>query len=489
MADEIGAEFFVDEEDVLPAEPNLEIPANLNWIFSKNGQTFFHQVINTVGTPESETIESNAARIISSQSEQNTEQNEVVTDFLKQMAASFLVCYENVEQIKCPNKKMTNLERSITTLCDDSLINEKWSSLLGSYGLQTSNGTYILLHHVLQHFWSSLVLKAGSHELSERGEELNFSSSSSSTVTTEDIESESIKEHAGWVFKRVREEFNSGPEKYNIPTSKTDNTMVEVDKKTVLLLIQRLGHDVLKKPGKFLFTATPDVLEIFIYLHNAVERIVKDQLAIHVNKDILKKCLQLLSEDIQLRKMWCKVLGDEDDENFKSASVLLLQRVVTYFLKSKQQIIREQLQLKPSKQSSSLRQSLSNKKEPKERQPKERSLSNKKEPKQLSQNDAYVQAFRQNPTDISQVKTFLTNAFLIPSQAPTVLQKLHGQELTYILQSLGLPGLNGKKKKRQIEVLVKHNADGKQWDIIFPERVSQLICQNLHTILYLIYST
>ena len=200
-------------------------------------------------------------------------------------------------------------------------------------------------------------------------------------------------------------------------------------------LIERLGSDVLVQPGKFLLTPIPEIVEVFVYLHNTVERIVKNQLGSHLDKDILKECLELLSKDPQLRQMWYKILGDEGNTNFKSGCLVLLQRVVGVFLKSKQQIIREQLQLKPNKQSSSLRQSLSKKPIPKER-------------KQLSQSDEYVAKFRRNPTDITQVKEFFTNAFSIPSQAPDVLQKLHGKELTDILECLGLPGFTGKKKQK-----------------------------------------
>ena len=50
------------------------------------------------------------------------------------------------------------------------------------------------------------------------------------------------------------------------------------------------------------------------------------------------------------------------------------------------------------------------------------------------------------------------------------LNKLHGAELTLILQSLGLPGLNGKAKNLQIELLEKHHA-AKGWNIVFPEKV------------------
>jgi hypothetical protein len=137
-----------------------------------------------------------------------------------------------------------------------------------------------------------------------------------------------------------------------------------------------------------LFNAIPEVVAVFLYLHNTVENIVKIQLEAHVDKEIVKNCLKVLNEDIQLREMWFKVLGNEDNFKFKSGCVLLLHRVVGMFVKSKQQIIREQLQLKPSKQSSSLRQSLSNKRK-------------SKKVKQVSQSDEYVLAYRQNPTDIA----------------------------------------------------------------------------------------
>ena len=452
MADEMGVDFSGEEDDGSLAEPNLEIPTNVDWIYSENGRSFFQQVLETVGVQESETIESNAAREMLLKYEENIE---VVTDFLKQMSASFLVCYQNAEQIKYPNRKMLNLERSFATLRDDSFINGKWSCVVCSCGLQNADGTNILLNHVLEHFWSSLVLQ-GLHEVSKQGDD---SSSSYSSTVTQDIEVESIREHAGWVFKRVREIINAGPEIYKIPLSKADNTEVEVDKLYILSLIERLGSDVLVQPGKFLFTPIPEIVEVFVYLHNTVERIVKNQLGSHPDKDILKDCLELLSKDPQLRQMWYKILGDEDNTNFKSGCLVLLQRVVGMFLKSKQQIIRKQLQLKPNKQSSFLRQSLSKKPIPKER-------------KQLSQSDEYVAKFRRNPTDITQVKEFLTNALSIPSQAPDVLKKLHGKELTHILECLGLPGFAGKKKQKQSDLLVTHNVDGKKWNIIFPDKVS-----------------
>ena len=61
----------------------------------------------------------------------------------------------------------------------------------------------------------------------------------------------------------------------------------------MLSLIQRLGQDTLIQPGKFLFTPIPDVLEIFVYLHNIIEQIVKEQLKTSADKDILKTCLNV----------------------------------------------------------------------------------------------------------------------------------------------------------------------------------------------------
>ena len=103
-----------------------------------------------------------------------------------------------------------------------------------------------------------------------------------------------MKEHAGWVFKRVREELNSGPGTHKIQLSKTNNTMVEGNKYHIFSLMKRLGQDSLVQPGKFLFTPIPEVVEVFIYLHTTLECIVKDKLKIPGDKFILKKCLKLL---------------------------------------------------------------------------------------------------------------------------------------------------------------------------------------------------
>ncbi|CAB4030591.1 Hypothetical predicted protein, partial [Paramuricea clavata] len=426
MAD--GMSEIMLEEETTPIAC-LKNPQNLNWIFSKNGQAFFRKVLNTVGLPQSETVEASAARAIFSHTEKSID---VAVEFLKEISTCFQVCYQNIEDIKCLNKKLVNLERSFVTLRDNLSIQNKWSSLLQSCGLQSSDGTNIVLNHVLQHFWSSVVLD-DSCDLDENSALIHLSTtsvacgSSSSTQCgdeLENIEGKSIQEHAGWVFKRVRDLFKDGPEVHKIQVSKTNNVQVE----------------------KF--------WSFFVYLHNIIEQIVKERLESCADKDILKTCLKFLSEDLNLRKLWQKLLGDEDDDTFRAGSVLLLQRVTAMFLKSKQQIIREQLQLKANKQSSSLRQTVGKRQKSKE--------------KWIEPEECLV-AFRGNPTDASAVMEFLTGVFM-KSDPSVILSKLHGTELTAILQSLGLPGLNGKGKKQQVERLVHHHASGKDWNICFPDK-------------------
>ena len=70
MADESEAELFSEEDEVLGAKSNQQIPVNLKWISSKNGPTFFHPILDTVNASESNAIETYAAKIILAQNEQ-----------------------------------------------------------------------------------------------------------------------------------------------------------------------------------------------------------------------------------------------------------------------------------------------------------------------------------------------------------------------------------------------------------------------------------
>ena len=251
-----------------------------------------------------------------------------------------------------------------------SLKNKCLSSLLNSCGLQSSDETDIVLNYVLQHFWSSVVLNDSCdldenstlRDLSTSSAACSSSSSLQSVDGLENIEAKSIQEHAGFVCKRVRDLFKDRPAVHKIQVSKTKNVQVEVSKHFMLSLIQRFGHDTLIQPGRFLFIPILDVLDVFVYLHNIIEHLTQNM----CRRRHIKNMFNFLSEDPNLRLLWQKLLGDEDDETFRAGSVMLLQRVVIMFLKSKQKIIREQLQLKDNQQSSSLRQIVGKSRKPKE---------------------------------------------------------------------------------------------------------------------------
>ena len=342
MASECESELNIEEE---MSNVSVHIPQNLNWIWSQKGRQLFHKVLQIVSNPENETGESSAAQTLLPKTFQHNEDrcDDLVVLFLKEISMSFHSVFRNVQDIKCVNVKMTKLESS-KTLREKASITTNWALLLVACGLDVSETTNNILNHVLQHFWTSIVL-AESHDLNEEHEFFTkLSDSLSSNPHDEEndvnsIEGKTVQEHAGWVFKRVRDLINTGPQVHKIQVSKTNATEIEVDKNYLQSLIERFSKDNLVQPGKFLFIPESSVVEVFIYLHEILEKIVKDGLETCVDKDILKKCSQYLSEDKDLRKMWHKLLGDEDTDMFRAASVVLLQRVVVMFVKSKQQII------------------------------------------------------------------------------------------------------------------------------------------------------
>ena len=69
---------------------------------------------------------------------------------------------------------------------------------------------------------------------------------------------------------------------------------------------------------------------------------------------ILINCLEKLSKNKEIRAKWSSIVPISDTPS----SVVLLQRIVTFFLKSKQQILREKGCLKPNKKSMAIRPQL-----------------------------------------------------------------------------------------------------------------------------------
>ena len=134
------------------------------------------------------------------------------------------------------------------------------------------------------------------------------------STSAENVELQAITEHSGWVCKRVRDSFKDGPQTYQLNMSKTNDNCVDVPKQYIMDLVKSLGEDKLIQPGKFLFIPSSEAVTFFVYLHTVVEKIVKVALERCADKDILKHCLEVLSDSSELlngpkssvkRKMKC----------------------------------------------------------------------------------------------------------------------------------------------------------------------------------------
>ncbi len=159
MADN-GSEVFIceDEDDEENStEEEVETPDNLIWIYSPKGVEYFENVLKMLTITEtSETQIAKSLLTSINNSEQNSAEaaHRALLNLLKEISVSFLECYHLVEHIKCPKKKVIDLERNFISLSGRQQIKEKWKCLLTSCGLleTRSHSVSIVLEHVLQHF-------------------------------------------------------------------------------------------------------------------------------------------------------------------------------------------------------------------------------------------------------------------------------------------------------------------------------------------------
>ena len=321
----------VEEDENEAADDISKLPKSLNWISSKKGYESYRKVLERVAL--SIYVQDTALKVeqtISQELLNSSEKNmEVVFALLKVISNSFSDCYKNVEHINCPKNKVIQLERNFASVTTSTILCESWSSLIRVSGLEiTSKSCNVVLDHILQHFWSCLVLyesKGLSH--TTVGNDAECLATTSTTTSVENIELQAIKEHSGWVCKRVRDTFKDGPQTFQLNFSKTNNNCIDIPKQYIMDFVKCLGDDKLIQPGKFLFIPTSETVTFFVYLHTTVENIVKVALERCADKEILKHCLQVLSESSELREKWAKVLCGEENEMFMAARILILQRI------------------------------------------------------------------------------------------------------------------------------------------------------------------
>ena len=172
-------------------------------------------------------------------------------------------------------------------------------------------------------------------------------------------------------------------------------------------------------------------------------------------------CLKSLASDHELRVKWLTLLqhyGFTKPEN-----IFVLEKICLMFVKSKQQIVREKFALKPKKGSVSLREELKGKKNSKSKE--EKHMQNLSEAKtSIPISISKLRQEFQNPECVQRCMCeIVTNG-----EPKEILAHLTGRELTMLLSSFGKPGLNGKKKSRQIDLLLSGDTE---FVVKFPEKV------------------
>ena len=260
-----------------------------------------------------------------------------------------------------------------------------------------------------------------------------------STSCTDSSEYESIKDHAGWALKRTRDVLVKDPNQ--IPLKETDeptSTILYADKPSAIEIISLLGTDVKQLDSNFRFIFHDHVTPFFVYLHVIVEEMLKPLNFETQRGNVLLQCLSELSKNKELKEKWLALVSNSD---LKTA-IVVLQRVVIFFVKSKQQIVREKEGLKPNKNSMSLRQGIKS--------------SIKKNTSRQTRASTEILTLREAFGCSKTVADSLSNLEKLPqTDRKALLSELHGKELTKILKAIGQPGLKGKRKENQITLLLQ----------------------------------
>ncbi|XP_028407340.1 uncharacterized protein LOC114529967 [Dendronephthya gigantea] len=257
----------------------------------------------------------------------------------------------------------------------------------------------------------------------------------------QDEDSESIRDHAGWAVKRARDVISKGQNELPLKeTFKKDASIVFGTKSNALTVLSQLGGDQRQPNGNYRFCIHEHVVPFFIFLHKLVESLLSPENILREKGNILKFCLDHMSINEELRARWNELIKTSDIPS----SIAVLQRVVTFFIKSKQQIFREQEALKPNKRSVALRQQI---------RPSVKKCAAVSST-QTRKNQSIVN-LRSN-FNSSSINAFLLNLKTLPHhEQEKVLGKLQGKELAKILKALKQPAFLGKKKEKQIKSLLE----------------------------------
>jgi hypothetical protein len=391
----------------------------------------------------------------------DTCKTKVVDDFIQSVLKLVQDCLHETEDVPVVQRAVA-LERTFSRNRSNGIhylaVKQSWEKLIFCSGqnVQLSSASVdVILQQILQHFWFT-----GSNSHTQDAT-IDLSNVDSLPATTSNIDAnqdnDTIRDHAGWAIKRARDVIFKGQNE--LPAKATvdeDSPVIFGSKTDALAVLSLLGEDKKQPDDSYRFSIYEHVIPFFIFLHKLAESLLSPENILREKENILKFCLDRMSTNKELRGRWNELTPNSDIRT----SVVVLQRIVTFFMKSKQQIIREKEGLKPNKNSVALRQQI--------RRPNKKcsTISSTQ-----TTTDHHIQTLRTN-FDSSSLDVFLLHLkTLPPSEQEHILGNLQGKELGKILKSLGQPAFLGKKKEKQIQTLLEA-VKGGMVCVKFPDEVS-----------------
>ena len=181
---------------------------------------------------------------------------------------------------------------------------------------------------------------------------------------------------------------------------------------------------------------------------------------------VVANCLQHLSTDQGLRDDWFSVVSIGNGFQ-KPVEVFVLEKICLMFVKSKQQMGREKLLLKPRKGSVALREELKGKIGKASGSTAKQTTSTETVAAKIV--PSVIVKLRDNFESPGNVTCCLREILQQPSKRE-ILLSLSGKELTKLLLALGQTGLDGKKKTSQIEILL---SSSHECIIKYPDKVDR----------------
>ena len=390
----------------------------------------------------------------------NRVESDKFLDFLASMSDLFEQCFNLRSSKKSKHLRTIELEKNFSDCrVKPSPASKAWEEILLEQGIHNNPASEAVFQHILQHFWSTV----GSVVRKDNDE--TPSSVHQPGSQPDDMEFAAVTDHAGWAIKRARDIVKSSTVTHlNIKKSTVSNVTCEIDKSEALELISKLGEDQKQHDGRFSFIPSDEVSSFFVMLHNVVDSLLSKNQFVMEKSNVVTNCLQQLSTNQQLRDDWFLLVNKYSFT--KPVAVYVLEKICTMFVKSKQQIVREKCALKPQKGSVALREELRTKISSSTCTTGKQSVASTSVP--VNNLPELVIKLRRNFESPGNVALCLSEIFQLPSKRD-ILLNLSGKELTKILMAMGKPGLDGKKKTRQIDVLLSENHE---CIIKYPDKVA-----------------